>query len=147
MAGARFDRFDAHVSQPVSPATSYARVDQKPSWRGALVFKPTVAGSIYVDAGTSFNPSAETLSLTAATAGLPPESNRTIELGGKWDLVKGRLSLRGALFQTTKLNAREPDPNNSLLNVLSGTQRVNGVEGEMSGRIHDCWRVTASYAF
>jgi catecholate siderophore receptor len=147
MAGARFDRFDANVSQSVSPATSYARVDQKPSWRGALVFKPTVAGSIYVDSGTSFNPSAETLSLTAATVSLPPESNRTIELGTKWDLLKGRLSLRGALFQTTKLNAREPDPNNSLLNVLSGTQRVNGVEGEMSGRIVDRWRVMASYAF
>jgi catecholate siderophore receptor len=147
MAGARFDRFDANVSQSVGVATAYARVDQKPSWRGALVFKPTEFGSIYFDAGTSFNPSAEALSLSAANVSLPPETNQTIEVGTKWDLAEGRLSLRAAAFQTTKLNAREPDPNNALLNVLSGTQRVNGVEGEMSGKIHDRWRVQASYAF
>jgi len=45
------------------------------------------------------------------------------------------------------LNAREPDPNNSLLNVLSGTQRVNGIEGETSGKLTDRWTLMASYAF
>jgi catecholate siderophore receptor len=147
MAGARFDRFDAVVSQSVGTPTAFARVDQKPSWRGAVVFKPVATGSIYVDYGTSFNPSAEALSLTAATVSLPPESNRTIELGSKWDFSGGRLSARAAVFQTTKLNAREPDPNNSLLNVLSGTQRVNGVEGETSGKLTDRWTLMASYAF
>ena len=52
-----------------------------PSWRAALVYKPVTIGSIYFDAGTSFNPSAESLSLSAATANLPPEKNRTYELG------------------------------------------------------------------
>ena len=31
-----------------------------------------------------------------------------------------------ALFRTDKYNAREPDPNNPLLDVLAGSQRVNG---------------------
>ena len=146
MAGARWDRFDADVRQSVGVPTAFTRVDAKPSWRGAVVFKPAASGSVYVDYGTSFNPSAETLSLTAATANLPPESNRTVELGSKWDLG-GRLSARAAVFQTEKLNAREPDPNNSLLNVLSGTQRVNGFEVETSGRFTDRWRMMASYAF
>jgi catecholate siderophore receptor len=101
---------------------------------------------VYLYYGTSFNPSAEALSLTASTVSLPPESNRTLELGTKWDLASGRLSTRAAVFQTKKLNAREPDPNNSLLNVLSGTQRVNGVEGEASGKVTDRWRLMASYA-
>jgi catecholate siderophore receptor len=144
--GARWDRFDANVRQSVGVPTAFARVDSQVSWRGALVYKPAASGSVYLDYGTSFNPSAESLALTAATASLPPESNRTTELGTKWDLSSGRLSLRAAVFQTEKLNAREPDPNNSLLNVLSGTQRVNGFEAETNGRLTDRWRLMASYA-
>jgi len=146
MGGARFDRFDADVRQSAGTATAFTRVDQQPSWRAAVVFKPAASGSVYFDYGTSFNPSAESLSLTAATVSLPPESNRTTEIGTKWDLSSGRLSLRAAVFQTEKLNAREPDPNNSLLNVLSGTQRVNGFEVETNGRVMDRWRLMASYA-
>ena len=62
-------------------------------------------------------------------------------------LSGGRLRFAARVFQTTKLNAREPDPNNSLLNVLSGTQRVNGFEGEASGKLTDRWTLMASYAF
>ncbi len=147
MAGARWDRFNADVRQSVGAPTAFSRVDSSPSWRGAVVYKPLANGSVYVDSGTSFNPSAEALSLTAATASLPPESNRTIEGGTKWDFNNGRFSTRAAVFQTTKLNAREPDPDNALLNVLSGTQRVNGVEGETNGKLTDRWTLMASYAF
>ena len=49
-----------------------------PSWRGALVYKPKPNGSIYFDAGNSFNPSAETLSLSAANANTPPEKSLTL---------------------------------------------------------------------
>ena len=38
-------------------------------------------------------------------------------MGTKWDFPHRRLSLRAAAFQTTKLNAREPDPNNALSNL------------------------------
>ena len=93
----------------------------------ALVYKPVPIGSIYFAAGTSFNPSAESLSLSASNANLPPEKNRTYEVGTKWDLAHDKLSLRSALFRTDKTNAREPDPNNPLLNVLAGNQRVDGV--------------------
>ena len=79
MAGLRFDRFNAHYTQAVPPATAFNRLDEQPSWRTALVYKPVSAGSFYISAGTSFNPSAESLSLSAANANLPPEQNRTYE--------------------------------------------------------------------
>lgn len=145
--GFRWDRFDANYRQSVAPASTFSRVDAMPSWRGAVVYKPRTNGSIYFDYGTSFNPSAESLALSAGTANLPPEKNRTFEAGSKWDLSVGRLSLRGALFRTEKQNAREPDPNNSLLNVLSGTQRAQGVEVEVSGRLTSIWHVLSSYAY
>jgi catecholate siderophore receptor len=144
--GIRWDRFDTDYSQTVAPASAFNRVDEMPSWRAALVYKPVSIGSIYFDAGTSFNPSAESLSLSASTANLPPEKNRTYELGSKWDFPHDRLSLRAAIFQTVKLNAREPDPANSLLNVLAGTQRVNGAEIEARTRLTSRWDLLGSYA-
>ena len=143
----RFDRFNSHYTQAVAPVAAFNRLDHLPAWRGAIVYKPVTPVSLYVSAGNSFNPSAESLSLTAGTANLPPEENRTYEAGAKWDLPHPRLSLRTAVFQTDKLNAREPDPTNSLLNVLSGKQRVKGFQGDFNGRITKNWDAQAGYAY
>jgi catecholate siderophore receptor len=145
--GVRWDRMTADYNQYVAPVASFHRVDNMPSWKAALVYKPASYGSIYFDAGTSFNPSAESLSLSSSTANLPPEKNRTYELGTKWDLPDNWLSIRGAVFQTLKLNAREPDPANPVLNVLAGTQRVRGVQAEIRARLTGRWDLMASYAF
>jgi catecholate siderophore receptor len=145
--GWRWDRFNAHYTQAIAPASAFNRLDTKPTWRGAVVFKPAQSGSIYFSAGTSFNPSAESLSLSAATANLPPEENRTFEAGTKWDFLTQRLSFRTAVFRTEKTNAREPDPNDPQLNVLSGNQRVDGIQVEGSGRIMKNWNLLASYAY
>jgi catecholate siderophore receptor len=143
----RFDRFNSHYTQAVAPVAAFNRLDHLPSWRGALVYKPVMPVSVYVSAGNSFNPSAESLSLAATTASLPPEENRTYEVGAKWDLAHPGLSLRTAVFRTDKLNAREPDPTNSLLNVLAGKQKVEGVQAEVSGHITSRWDAQTSYAY
>ena len=144
--GIRWDRFDTDYKQTFGTIASFRRIDQKPTWRAAVVYKPVQAGSVYFSYGTSFNPSAESLSLSASNADLPPETNRTYEVGTKWDLSRNRLSLRAALFRTIKDNAREPDPNNSLLNVLAGTQRVNGIQLEARGRVMSRWEILTGYA-
>ncbi len=146
VAGFRWDRFDVDYEQSVAPAASFSRVDDMPSWRGAIVYKPKPTGSIYFNAGTSFNPSAEALALSAATVNTDPEENRTFELGSKWDFADGRFSARLALYRTEKTNAREPDPNNPLLNVNSGSQRVDGIEIEGSGRVTRDWQLVVSYS-
>ncbi len=145
--GLRWDRFSAHYTQGVAPATAFNRLDRMPSLRAALVYKPVTIGSLYVAAGTSFNPSAEALALSAANANLPPEKNTTFEGGSKWEFTPYRFSLRAALFSTTKTNAREPDPNNPLLNVLGGDQRVNGFQFEAEGHLMRRWEVRTSYAY
>lgn len=71
----------------------------------------------------------------------------TYEFGSKWDFSRRRLSVRTALFQTEKLNAREPDPTNPLLNVLAGTQRVRGAQFEVRGRLTSRWEMLSSYAY
>jgi catecholate siderophore receptor len=169
IGGARFDRFltdEKSIAYPTPkmavaggpivqgpPTITYpTRLDRKPSWRAAAVFKPTSFGSIYFDYGTSFNPSAEALSLTvgpagSGTANLAPEFNRSYEVGTKWDLNNARFSLRADLFRTTKENAREASPTNSLVYVLAGTQRVDGAELVLNGRITTRWQLLSSYTF
>jgi len=144
--GVRWDRFDTDYKQSIAPATAFSRVDAMPTWRAAVVYKPVDRGSIYFDYGTSFNPSAESLSLSASNANLPPEKNKTYEFGTKWDVPGTRLSFTAAVFRTDKTNAREPDPTNSLLNVLAGNQRVNGAQVGVKGHITRKWELTTSYA-
>ena len=145
--GTRWDRFNARYKQSVAPATAFARSDKMTSWRGALIYKPVENGSIYFDYGTSFNPSAESLALSTATANIAPEENETYEIGSKWDLLNKKMSLRGAIYETVKKNARESDPNNPTLNVLAGQQKVQGIEIEAAGHLTDQWQVYSGYTF
>ncbi len=150
--GIRWDRFDtgyhqlAYTQQGAVTPTDLNRLDEKPSWRGAIVYKPAANGSVYFSYGTSFNPSAESLSLSASTSNTEPEKNRTFEVGTKWDLPN-RTSLRAAFFHTDKTNAREPSVDDPTVNVVSGSQRVQGIEVEVSGHITRRWEVFSGYAF
>lgn len=145
--GLRWDRFQAGYDQSVAPAVSLDRTDQMTSVRAALAYKPRMNGSIYLSYGTSFNPSAESLSLSANSADLAPEKNRSLEVGTKWDFAGGKLTFRGAAYRLRKLNARVPDPTNPALNILGGDQRVDGAEAELAGALTDAWRIYTGYAF
>ena len=148
--GVRWDYFYTQqrqytASTKAAPFTS--RIDRKPSYRAAFVVKPTQHGSVYFDYGTSFNPSAESLSLSASTAVLPPEENETFEIGSKWDLLHEHLSLAGAVFRTVKNNARETSPANALVTVLAGNQEVKGMQVSATGRMPHNFNLLAGYAF
>jgi catecholate siderophore receptor len=158
--GLRYDRFDidyTSVASTGAPAyasgarTNLSRVDEMVSWRAGLVYKPVENGSIYLGYGTSFNPSAEGLTLnnTATAANnvnLDPEQSRTVELGTKWDLLQDRLQLTAAVFRTDKTNARTEDPADPTDTVvLDGEQRVQGIEFGFAGSLTDDWRVFGGY--
>ncbi|MGC2162049.1 MAG: TonB-dependent siderophore receptor [Silvibacterium sp.] len=157
--GIRIDHFDANensvtwsypksgppIGTPVS--TGFEQDINKGTWRAALVYKPKQNGSIYFDYGTSFDPSAEQLSLSAANSATPPETNETYELGSKWDVNQGKLTVRGALFRTNRDNVLEPDPTDSSVDVLAGNQRVDGAEGVIQGHLTDRWELLSSYTF
>jgi catecholate siderophore receptor len=156
MGGLRFDRFDAAFQQttfanPVTGAgagsTSLGHIDRMLSWRAALIYKPLPIGSIYFSAGTSFNPSAESLSLSSSTANLDPVENRTYEVGTKWELFEKMLAVSAAVFQTEQTNVRETDPNNPLFQILVGNAVAKGFELETAGHITEHWQVKAGYAY
>ena len=147
--GLRWDRFEVdYVATAVSGiATSFNRADTMTSGRAGLIYKPRSEGSIYAGYGSSFNPSAEGLSLSASNVGLEPEKTRTIEAGTKWDLFRQQLSATAAWFRTDKTNARTPGINpGDPPTVLGGRQRVSGIEFGVSGRIRRWWTAIANYA-
>lgn len=150
-AGARFDRYNINydLTTGAGATSGIDQTDNLLSWNTGVVYKPVPAGSFYLAYGTSFNPSVEGLTLSAANItafnGLPPEKNRTLELGTKWSLLKNRLATTAALFRTDKTNARTVDPVNATLNILDGQQRVNGAEFSVIGQITKAWQVMASY--
>jgi catecholate siderophore receptor len=156
--GVRWDYFDTHFNL-YAPPTSVAgavltgkippilQIVTQPTYRAAFVYKPTDHGSVYFDYGTSFNPSAESLSLSVATRLLPPEENETYEVGAKYNFLRSRLMLDGAWFRTTKLNARETDPTNSSNIVLAGNQLVRGFQGSAVGRLGRGTDLVLGYAY
>ena len=148
--GARWDSFgiDYESIAATGVVTPLERTDRMVSWRGGAVFKPRRFGSIYAGAGTSMNPSAEGLSLSAATVNLDPEKTLNYEVGTKWDLLGSRLSLSSAVFHTEKTNARTPGINpGDPPTVLEGRQRVQGIETGVSGRLMTGWDVYGGYSF
>lgn len=145
IGGLRFDRFDFDTTNLTTGATASQTVEE-PSWRAAIVYKPAPNGSIYAAYGTSFNPSAEALSLSAAQANVDPEKNRSFEIGTKWDVLDEKLSLTAALFRTDKTNVRETDPNTGVVDLF-GEQRAEGIELGAAGNITDRWAVFAGYAY
>ena len=146
--GYRYDALTTDYEQRVTVgAVSLHRTDTMPSYRAALSYKPIPAGTIYVAYGTSFNPSADGLTLATNNAGLAPEKNETYEVGGKMEVLDRKLTLSGALFQLTKLNARVTDPNNTAFQILGGEQRVRGFELGAIGNLTERWQISAGYAF
>jgi catecholate siderophore receptor len=157
--GVRWDRFDTgyNLWQPTPPAGAtvtapvppISRVDEQPSYRAAFVYKPSSRGSVYFDYGTSFDPSAESLSLSIglANGSAAPEENQSYEAGAKWSFFNERLLTEGAWFRTEKDNAHETDPTNSNNIVAAGNQVVKGVQFSVVGRLPQGMDIIAGYAY
>ena len=126
------------------------------SYRGAIVYKPVENASVYFGYGNSKTPSKAsvngscTASSTTGTANcnIDPETAVNFELGTKWDLLGGRLSLTGSVFRNDRKNYRvaDPDPLNPTgEQALDGRARVDGIALGVSGLISDQWSVFANY--
>ncbi len=103
-AALRWDRFDVGYDSVAATGvrTPFSRVDDMVSWRGGAVYKPSPNGSVYGAAGTSFNPSAEGLSLSACDR--RPRAGEDAQLRGRNEV--GRRGRR-ALAHRRGLSHRE----------------------------------------
>jgi catecholate siderophore receptor len=151
----RYDQFrfvqDAPIADPTVQHLDHT--DNIWSWRVGGVFHPWENHSLYVMRGTSFNPTADGLTISVATPataaqiiGLGPEKTETTEVGYKAEVLNKKLTLASAVFHTEKTNLRVPDPLNNSFQVLDGIVRVLGFEASATGYLTDKWQVIASYS-
>jgi catecholate siderophore receptor len=146
IGGLRWDYFRADQDNKLPGQVNFDSRDNMLSYRGGLVFHPTPQQSYYFSYATAFNPSAEGLVLAANNQSTPPEKNEIFEIGSKFLLMGGTLTLQGALFQIEKTNARTNDPILGV-QVLDGKQRSRGVELGAAGRILPGWNVFAGFTY
>jgi catecholate siderophore receptor len=148
VGGVRWDYFDADVDDKLPANVDRSQLDKKFSYRGGLIFHPWPDQSIYFSYGTSFNPSAEALSLTGTTNSVKPEENEMFEFGTKLQFFQGALNVQAALFRINKDNARVPNPvDPTLPNVTDGKQRAQGFELGIAGRVFTGLNVFAGYTY
>ncbi len=151
IGGLRFDRFTADYSTPTS---SFSRSDSLWSPRVGALFQPNEWASFHASFGSSFNTSGDTYQFApgapANTRGpnTPPEKSRNFELGAKFDLFAGRLSLNTSLFRTEKYNERNTDPDTAATQeLLSGKRHATGLDLDIAGRITPEWDAFVSYTW
>ncbi len=150
VGGLRHDNYQATVTNTVTTATALARVSQTVSFTSVRLgglWQPSDTQSYYLSYSTSANPSLEQLTNTTGASALEPEKNKAYEVGGKFDLLAGKMSLSASAFQITKENARSPSPTDSSLYVNSGTIRVNGLRVGASGELARHWKAFAGYSY
>ena len=146
VAGLRWDQFGGDYDRLAGGTLS--RTDSVWSKRLGLMYQPTDAVSYYASYGTSFNTSGDLYQYDANTANTPPESSRNVEVGIKWELAGGDLSVRTALARTDKYNERNTDINQGTGEyLLSGQRHTDSLEFEVQGKLTERWEIFAGLVF
>ena len=146
LVGARYDVFtqDTTFERKLS---ALERTDRKFSPRAGLVWQPDSVQSYYVSYSRSFQPSGENFALSTSNIDNEPEITVNKEIGAKFDLLDGALNLTTALFNLERSGIKNTDPNNPRRQINVGTQRTNGLELALNGRLPGRWDVSAGYAY
>jgi catecholate siderophore receptor len=148
--GIRYDDFSASYESLTVQSGALLHLhelNRLGSPRASLVIKPTPRQTYYFSYGTSFDPSAEALTLTTKTADLGPVKAKSFEVGAKSEWLDDRLMLTQALFRTEVDNAQTNDPDNPSITVLNGNERVDGVELQAIGRLTRRWEIFSGYTY
>lgn len=156
--GIRLDRYDTAFRATDATGAQITTLDGSGnlvSGKASVLFRVNAQGNVYLAYGTSVTPPGAanfTLSAQANNQNNPsvkPQESTNLEVGSKWDVAGGRLSLNGAIFRTDNTNviftvdATAIPP---LYNQDDG-QVVRGVTLGALGRITDRWEVLANVGY
>ena len=147
VTGVRFDYFDLRFHNNRNNQ-DLRRIDRLVSPRAGVIVKPFTELSIYANYGVAYLPSSgdQFSSLTNITQQVKPEKFNNYELGAKWD-VRRNLSVTTAVYRQDRTNTRATDPNDPARILQTGSQRTNGFEFGLNGRITSKWSIAGGYAY
>lgn len=146
VAGVRYESFGIRYHDNRSGST-LERTDAMVSPRVGVVVKPVAPASLYASYSVSYLPSAgdQFSSLTDVTKALEPEQFRNFEVGAKWDIAD-RVAVTAAAYRLDRTNTRAPSPADPAVTVQTGSQRSNGYEVGINGRLLPDWEVAGGFA-
>jgi catecholate siderophore receptor len=156
IAGARIDTYRANFSSVT--VAGVPTTIKSPSFlfspRASLVWEPDEKQTYYFSWGKGATPigtsvvGSPTPIASSAAAALRPDKSENLEVGAKFSLFDDALGLTGSLFQVTKSNALQTDPNTgTVLLQSSQKQRVQGFEASATGEVLPHFNLTASYTY
>jgi iron complex outermembrane receptor protein len=144
LTGFRVDHVDQRSEDPLSGGR---QVDQRTTTnvapRAGLLFNPARSTAIYVSYTNSFLPQ---YGVSRSGERFDSQRGRQYEAGLKQNLLGDRLFATLAVFRLWKTNVPTTDPVDPRFSIISGEQRSDGVELEMSGTVARQWSVIANYA-
>ena len=145
VGGVRWDRYEASIHNSINVPSYATQTNYFTSVRGGMILQPTDWQSYYASYGTSFNPSLEALTLTNHAAEPAARNEQSYEVGAKWDLLDGGLSVTQSLFSIEKDNARTQTSTGQY--TLDGDVRVRGYQLGVAGHITNKWQVFGGYTY
>ncbi|MDH2327800.1 TonB-dependent receptor [Cereibacter sp. SYSU M97828] len=116
------------------------RSDDALTARAGVVWQPRADLSLYASWAQSFAPQS---GVDRSGDTLKAEEGEQFEIGAKWDVTPA-MTANLSLFQITKTNVAADDPDFEDASILTGEQRVRGIEADVSGQIGGGWILRAS---
>ena len=158
VGGARWERYDTDfLSQD---ATGFVTADLEDtdslvSGKMGVNYRLTPTANLYVSYGTSATPPGSanfSLSTQANNANSPnvdPQTSANFEVGTKWDLANGRLSLNSAVFRTENKNVIFTVDATAVPPIFNqdDSQLVKGFTFGALGRITERWEVITNFGY
>ena len=148
LGSGRFDHwrrqaFRNNVTNGLEVPGKITNIGQDPfTYRVALNYQANSHVGMYASYGTSF---AAQTSLSSDGKELKPESGNQVEIGQRFDMLNGRVTLNTALFRIVKENVTVSRANG----IFDQAGRVlsKGFEADLRGRLTEKLTVRASYGF
>ncbi len=147
VVGLRWDSFDLEFDDRRPATRDFARKDEFVSPRLGLVWEPTPGLSIYGGWNKAYLPQSgeQFSSMNASLAALEPEEFESLEAGLRWHLNPDLL-VSAALYRLDRSNTSAPGATPGTL-VLTGSQRSEGLEFSVQGKLSPRWNLIGAMAF
>lgn len=143
VVGLRADWVDSRSLDPLRSVRTNSRTFFRVTPRAGVIYNPAEGTAVYFSYTTSFLPQ---FGISATGERFDPQGGRQFEVGVKQNLLGERLFATAAVYRIDKANVPTPDPVNPRFQLLTGEQRSQGLEFELTGRVSRTWSVAANYS-
>jgi len=145
LAGLRHTRYEQR-NRALDRASDTSLDKSETTPRLGVLYKFTPEHSVFASYGRSFTPQFANYAQLAPGVSPIPERGEQYEVGYKYTALDESLVAGATLFQIIKENVATTDPGDSDQLILSGEQRVRGIEFDVNAKLGAGWSLIGSYA-